>query len=37
LWTYTAIELYELLVVERGWPLDRYADWIAQAITAALV
>jgi AcrR family transcriptional regulator len=37
LWTYTAVELYELLVVERAWPLDRYADWIGQAITAALV
>jgi hypothetical protein len=37
LWTYTAVELYELLVVERGWPLDRYADWIGQAIAAALV
>ena len=37
LWTYTAVELYELLVVERGWSLDRYADWIGQAITAALV
>ena len=37
LWTYTAVELYELLVVERRWPLDRYADWIGQAITAALV
>jgi AcrR family transcriptional regulator len=37
LWAYTAVELYELLVVERGWPLDRYADWIGQAITAALV
>ena len=36
LWTYTAVELYELLVDERGWPLDRYADWIGQAITAAL-
>jgi AcrR family transcriptional regulator len=36
LWTCTAVELYELLVVERGWPLDRYADWIGQAITAAL-
>jgi AcrR family transcriptional regulator len=36
LWTYTAVELYELLVLERGWPLDRYANWIAQAITAAL-
>ena len=37
LWTYTAVELYELLVVERAWPLDRYAGWIGQAITAALV
>ena len=37
LWTYTAVELYELLVVERGWSLDRYADWIGQAIAAALV
>jgi len=37
LWTYTAVELYQLLVVERGWSLDRYADWIGQAITAALV
>jgi AcrR family transcriptional regulator len=37
LWTYTAVELYELLVVERGWPLDRYADWIGQAIAAALM
>ena len=37
LWTYTAVELYELLVVERGWPLDRYAEWIARAVTAALV
>jgi len=37
LWTYTAVELYELLALERGWPLDRYANWIGQAITAALV
>ena len=36
LWTYTAVELYELLVVERGWPLDRYAEWIGRAIAAAL-
>ena len=35
--TYTAVELYELLALERGWPLDRYANWIGQAITAALV
>ena len=37
LWTYTAVELYELLVLERGWPLERYAEWIARAVTAALV
>jgi AcrR family transcriptional regulator len=37
LWTYIAVELYELLVLGRGWPLDRYTDWIARAITAALL
>jgi AcrR family transcriptional regulator len=37
LWTYTAVELYELLVLERGWGLDRYAEWMGHAITAALV
>ena len=36
LWTYIAVELYELLVLGRGWSLDRYADWTARAITAAL-
>ncbi|HEY5857859.1 MAG TPA: helix-turn-helix domain-containing protein, partial [Aldersonia sp.] len=36
LWTYIAVELYELLVLERGWSVHRYADWIARAITAAL-
>jgi hypothetical protein len=28
--------LYELLVLHRGWSLERYADWIARAITHAL-
>jgi AcrR family transcriptional regulator len=37
LWTYTAVELYELLALERGWSLDRYAEWIAAAVAAALV
>lgn len=36
LWALVAVELYELLVLGRGWPLDRYAQWIAQAIIAAL-
>lgn len=37
LWTYNSVELYELLVLERGWPLDRYAEWISTAIAAALL
>jgi len=37
LWTYTSVELYELLVLKRGWSLDRYAEWLGQAIIAALV
>ncbi|MFE3753563.1 hypothetical protein ACFXO9_04575 [Nocardia tengchongensis] len=36
LWTYIAVEFYELLVLARGWSLDRYAQWTAHAITAAL-
>lgn len=37
LWTYTAVELYELLVLERGWSVDRYAEWLGQAIVGALI
>jgi AcrR family transcriptional regulator len=37
LWTFTAVELYELLVLARGWPVDRYAEWIGRAAVAALV
>jgi AcrR family transcriptional regulator len=36
LWTYISVELYELLVLQRGWPLERYAAWIGRAITDAL-
>jgi len=36
LWTCTAIELYELLVLDRGWSLDRYAGWITGMATIAL-
>ena len=37
LWTYTAVELYELLVFERGWSVERYAEWLGQAIIGALM
>lgn len=36
LWTYISVEFYELLVLTRGWPIDRYQAWIGRAITDAL-
>ncbi|MEO5680849.1 MAG: TetR/AcrR family transcriptional regulator [Acidimicrobiales bacterium] len=37
LWTYSSPELYELLIIVRGWTPDRYAAFIADAMTAALL
>jgi AcrR family transcriptional regulator len=37
LWTYTAVEVYELLVLQRGWSVDRYAEWLGHAIIGALM
>lgn len=37
LWTYNAAELYELLVIRRGWTPDRYGRWVADALGAALL
>jgi AcrR family transcriptional regulator len=37
LWTYSSAELYELLVLRRCWSLERYAEFAANAMTAALV
>ncbi len=37
LWAYSSPELYELLVIGRGWPADRYGRFIADALTAALL
>jgi hypothetical protein len=37
LWTNHAPELYELLVLERGWSAARYGDFIAQALLHALL
>ena len=36
LWNYLAIDSYERLVLTQGWPLERYARWLTQAITRAL-
>ena len=37
LWTYNSPELYELLVMRRGWSPERYGTWVAQALIAALL
>lgn len=36
LWNFLAIDTYERLVLSRGWSLERYADWLARAVTSAL-
>ncbi len=36
LWNYLAIDHYERLVLAQGWPLQRYAQWLAHAITSAI-
>jgi AcrR family transcriptional regulator len=37
LWTYSSAELYELLVIKSGWPVDRYGRFVADALVAALL
>lgn len=37
LWALNSPELYELLVVERGWSSRQYARWVATQLTAALL
>jgi AcrR family transcriptional regulator len=36
LWNYLAIDTYERLVLSRGWPLQRYSDWLSRTIIAAI-
>ena len=36
-WTYNSVEIYELLVLTRGWSLDAYRDFIRKALIAALL
>ncbi|MGV9709172.1 TetR/AcrR family transcriptional regulator [Gordonia sp. NPDC003424] len=36
LWTLIAPEIYELLVLDRGWSIDAYRDWITRAMIAEL-
>jgi AcrR family transcriptional regulator len=37
LWTFTSPELWELLVIQRGWTPTRYGRWLASMLTAALL
>jgi AcrR family transcriptional regulator len=37
LWTFTSPELWELLVIQRGWTHARYGRWLAGMLTAALL
>ena len=37
LWTYSSPELYDLLVRQRGWPAERYGQFVGQALIAALL
>lgn len=37
LWTYSSPELYELLVLRRGWSPKRYGRFVAEAMAAALL
>ena len=37
LWTYSAPELYELLVLRWGWSAERYGRYVADAMACALL
>jgi AcrR family transcriptional regulator len=37
LWTLNSVELFELLVLRRGWTPERYGRWVAAAMSAALL
>ena len=37
MWTYSSPELYELLVLVRHWPPDRYGSFVSEALVAHLL
>jgi hypothetical protein len=37
LWTYSSPELYELLVIRRGWSATKYGRFVADAMISALL
>ena len=36
LWTYNAVELYDLLVLARGWSIDQYRTFVGDALITTL-
>lgn len=36
-WTLCSLAVHDLLVVERGWTAERYEEWLASALTCALL
>jgi AcrR family transcriptional regulator len=37
LWTHNSVELWHLLVIQRGWDTQRYGVWIGEQLIAALL
>jgi AcrR family transcriptional regulator len=37
LWTYNSAEVYDLLVLQRGWSRTRFATWMGVSLIAALL
>jgi AcrR family transcriptional regulator len=37
LWTYSSAELYDLLVIKSGWPINHYGQFVGDALIAALL
>lgn len=37
LWTYNSVELWNLLVDQRGWSPERFGDWVGRQLVAALL
>ena len=37
LWTYTSVELYELLVIRREWTVRLYREFVTKALSEALI
>jgi hypothetical protein len=37
IWTLCSLAVHDHLVIERGWSSDKYGDWLARMLMAALL